>query len=149
MTASARRYDAITSELEPPFAVVDIDAFDANADGLLRRAGGTPIRVASKSVRCRALLERVLARDGFHGVLAFTLPEALWLARTGTSDDIVVAYPTADRGALAELADDATAARAITVMIDCVEHLELIEKAAAGVEAPQRIRVCLDRKSVV
>ena len=70
--------------------------------------------------------------DGFRGILAFTLPEALWLAECGTSDDIVVAYPTADRAALARLAGDAAAAAAITVMVDCPEHLDLIEKAAAS-----------------
>ena len=63
--------------------VVDLDAFDANADDLVRRAGGTPIRVASKSVRVPALLSRVLARDGFHGVLGYTLAEALWLEEQG------------------------------------------------------------------
>ena len=139
-----RRYDAATAALEPPFAVVDLDAFDANADALRRRARGKPIRVASKSVRCRALLERVLAMDGFAGIMAFTLPEALWLARAGVSDDILVAYPTVDRAALADLAGDAAAARAITIMVDCAEHLDLIEKAAAGVATPSRVRVCLD-----
>ncbi len=34
-----------------PLMVVDLDAFDANADDLVRRAAGKPIRVASKSVR--------------------------------------------------------------------------------------------------
>ena len=48
--------------------------------------------------------------DGFRGILAYTLPEALWLASQGTSDDIVVAYPTADRAALARLAADPAAA---------------------------------------
>jgi D-serine deaminase-like pyridoxal phosphate-dependent protein len=108
------------------------------------RAAGKPIRLASKSVRCRALIERVLRLDGFQGVLAYTLPEALWLAACGTSDDIVVAYPTADRAALARLAGDRAAATAITVMVDCAEHLDLIEEVAAGVDDPQRVRVCID-----
>ena len=51
-------YDRATADLDPPFAVVDLAAFDDNAADLVRRAGGKPIRVASKSVRCRALLER-------------------------------------------------------------------------------------------
>ena len=79
----------------PPFAVVDLDAFDANAADLLRRAGGKPVRLASKSVRVRALIDRALGA-GLQGILAFTLPEALWLAGHG-HDDVVVAYPTADR----------------------------------------------------
>jgi hypothetical protein len=49
---------------------------------LVRRAGGKPARLASKSVRCRALIERALAA-GLDGILAFTLPEALWLAGHG------------------------------------------------------------------
>ena len=55
------RYDFATAELDPPFAIVDLVAFRANAAALVRRAGGKPIRVASKSVRVRALLEEVLA----------------------------------------------------------------------------------------
>ena len=42
--------------------MVDLAAFDANAAALAGRAGGKPLRVASKSVRCRELLSRVLAR---------------------------------------------------------------------------------------
>ncbi|RSS86560.1 hypothetical protein EF903_18755 [Streptomyces sp. WAC05292] len=72
------RYDRATAHLDAPLAIVDLDAFDANADDLVRRAGGKPVRVASKSVRCRALLERVLARPGFAGVMSYTLAESLW-----------------------------------------------------------------------
>ena len=56
----------------------------ANSDEMLRRAAGKPIRVASKSVRSRPVLERILARDpGYRGLLTYTLPESLWLARAG------------------------------------------------------------------
>ena len=50
-----------TAGLPAPLVAVDLDAFDANADDLVRRAAGLPIRVATKSVRCRTLLDRVLA----------------------------------------------------------------------------------------
>jgi D-serine deaminase-like pyridoxal phosphate-dependent protein len=134
------RYDAATADLEAPFAIVDLDAFRANAADLLRRAEGKPIRVASKSVRCRPLLDAVLAMDGFEGIMAFTLSEALWLATERTSDDILVAYPTVDRTALAELAADAHACATITVMVDSVEHLDLLTKIADA----HPIRVCID-----
>jgi D-serine deaminase-like pyridoxal phosphate-dependent protein len=140
-----RRYDAATAHLEPPFAVVDLAALRANAAAMARRAAGKPIRLASKSVRCRELIQAALGMDGFRGILAFTLPEALWLASSGTSDDIVVAYPSADRTALAQLAGDRAAAGAITVMVDCPEHLDLIEKAAAAAAAgPQPVKVAID-----
>ncbi|GAA1989157.1 amino acid deaminase/aldolase [Catenulispora subtropica] len=140
-----RRLDTATADLEPPFAAVDLDAFHANAADLTRRAAGKQIRVASKSVRCRALLEEVLALPGYQGILGYTLPEALWLAGCGF-DDIVVAYPSTDRAAYAQLAGDETALAAVTVMVDSVDHLDLIEKAIAaapdGPGAP--IRVCID-----
>jgi len=154
------RLNRATAGLDPPFAVVDLDAYRANARDLLRRAGGRPIRLASKSIRCRALLERTLASDdGFRGTLAFTLPEALWLADRGLRD-LCVAYPTADRAALRALAerdDDA----GIAVMVDDVAQLDLIEAAVAGAGAravaggtapagakpaggPRAIRVCIE-----
>ncbi|MBS2539645.1 amino acid deaminase/aldolase [Catenulispora sp. NF23] len=131
--------------MEPPFAAVDLDAFHANAADLTRRAAGKPIRVASKSVRCRSLLAEVLSLPGYRGVLGFTLPEALWLAGNGF-DDIVVAYPSTDRAAYAELAGDPAALAAVTVMVDSPDHLDLIEKAVAGApDGPAApIRVCID-----
>jgi D-serine deaminase-like pyridoxal phosphate-dependent protein len=142
--ADLQRYDSATTGLEPPFAVVDLPAMRANAKTMALRAAGKPIRLASKSVRCRELIGQVLRMDGFRGILAFTLPEALWLAECGTSDDIVVGYPTADRSALARLAADPAAAATIAVMVDCPEHLDLIEKAAASVAEPHPVRVCID-----
>ena len=76
----SRLEHAVSGHGEPlatPLMVVDLDAFDTNADDLVARAGGKPIRVASKSVRVPALLQRALAHDGFHGVLAYSLAEAL------------------------------------------------------------------------
>ena len=139
-----RRLNSATAHLDAPFAIVDMAAFRANAAAMTRRASGKPIRLASKSVRCRSLIEQVLAMDGYRGVLAYTLPEALWLAACDTSDDILVAYPTADRAALARLAGDATAATSIALMVDCTDHLDLIEKAAAGVSGPHQVRVAID-----
>jgi D-serine deaminase-like pyridoxal phosphate-dependent protein len=139
-----QRYNAATAHLEPPFAVVDLAALRANAADMTRRAAGKPIRLASKSVRCRGLIEQVLASGAFRGIMAFTLPEALWLAAHGTSQDILVAYPTADRTALARLAGDQVARAAITVMIDCPDHLDMIEKAAAPVPDTGPVMVCID-----
>jgi D-serine deaminase-like pyridoxal phosphate-dependent protein len=128
--------DRATAALDAPFAVVDLDAFDANAADLLRRAGDTAVRLASKSVRCRALQRRALDA-GFRGQLCFTLPEALWLADQGF-DDLVVAYPTADRAALRALAHGPHRG-AIAVMVDSRAHLDLVEAAGGG-----PVRVCLD-----
>jgi D-serine deaminase-like pyridoxal phosphate-dependent protein len=135
-TPSQSTFDIATSELDPPFALIDLDAFDANASDLLRRAGGVPLRLASKSLRVRALQDRASAA-GFVGTLCFTLPEALWLAENG-SDDLVVAYPTTDRKALRELAHSPSRER-VTVTVDCREHLDAIEAAGGG-----PVNVCID-----
>ncbi len=138
------RYERIFVDVEAPFAFVDLDAMWANGDSMLRRAAGKPIRVASKSIRCRALLERILRRDGgFRGLMTFTLPETLWLAERGF-DDLLLAYPTVDARALEELALRAAAdpERAPIIPVDCVEHLDAIQ-SVLGADA-QPIRVCID-----
>lgn len=142
------RLERATAELEAPFALVDLDALWANAADMERRAGHKPIRLASKSVRCRSLQERVLTRDGFEGTLAFTLPEALWLAGHGL-ENLLVAYPTADRGALSAL-DRLQAERPevrLTIMVDSIEQLDLIGRAIdspAGRSTVGGVRVCID-----
>ncbi len=138
------RYDSVLASATPPFAFVDLEAMRRNARTMLDQAGGLPIRVASKSVRSTALLRRILDLDpGFRGVLAFTAPEALHLAEQGF-EDVVVAYPTADRAAVARVGRLAAEApeRAPVLMVDDRPHLDLIEGAIGG--GPSQVRVCLD-----
>ena len=133
-TGDYERFEAIFAGTDAPLALVDLDAMWANAGDILRRAGGKPVRVASKSVRCRGLLERILSRDrGFRGLMCFTLPEALWLHEHGF-EDLLVAYPSADRGALERLAQLDDPGRPI-VMASAVEHLELMRPP---------VRVCIE-----
>ncbi|MBV9379690.1 MAG: amino acid deaminase/aldolase [Streptosporangiaceae bacterium] len=136
------RYDRATGHLDPPLAVVDLDAFDENAADLARRAGGHPIRVASKSLRCRYLIERVLARPGYRGVMCYSLAEALWLHTAGTSEDLLVAYPVTGRKALRALAGDEAARRHIAITIDSPDHLDLIDRVLG--DGHPELRVCLE-----
>jgi D-serine deaminase-like pyridoxal phosphate-dependent protein len=141
------RYEEIFADLEAPFAYCDLDAVWSNAAEMLHRAGGKPIRVASKSVRCRELLRRILDDDaGFQGLLTFTVPESLWLFDEGFQD-LVCAYPTADRSALGRLArlTEAEPDRAPVVMVDSPAHLDMIEAAAADAGAGgSPVRVCIE-----
>ncbi|HEY7010389.1 MAG TPA: alanine racemase [Jatrophihabitantaceae bacterium] len=125
-----------TSAIDPPLAALDLPAARANLASLVQRAGGTPVRVASKSVRCRHVLDLALATPGFAGVMSYSLREALWLVRCGVRD-VLMGYPSADRGALSELAGCDDALAAVTLMVDEPGQLALIP---SGVP----VRVCLD-----
>ena len=141
--ALLERYESIFETVSPPFAFVDLEALEANAAAMRARAAGVPIRVASKSIRSIPVLRRVLAIEGFRGVLAFTLPEALTLAERGF-DDIVVAYPTVDRSALGRLVALATERpdAAPTLMFDAEAHLDMVEATIGS--GPAQVPVCLD-----
>ncbi len=138
------RYDSILATATPPFAFVDLDAMRRNSQRLLAQSSGLPIRIASKSVRSTSVLRRILELDpGFHGVLAFSVSEALHLSSQGF-DDIVVAYPTVDRRAIAAVGRIAAESpeRAPVLMVDDRPHLDLIEGAIGAGHA--RVGVCLD-----
>jgi D-serine deaminase-like pyridoxal phosphate-dependent protein len=132
--------NALTEHLEPPFAVVDLGALKSNAGAMVVSAAGKPIRLASKSVRCREITRAVLAMPGYHGILALTLAEAIWLAED--VDDVVVGYPTADREMLTHLADSSVLAQRVTLMVDSTDQLDFIESVVGTTGA--RLRVCID-----
>lgn len=123
-----------------PIGLLDLDHFESNARDLVQRAHGKPIRVASKSLRIRRALEETLGKPGFAGVLAFTLPEAIWLAESGIKD-IVVGYPCTDISALKALASSEVGRANITLMVDDIEQIELLDRAAPKRES---IRIAID-----
>ncbi|MEV8212373.1 amino acid deaminase/aldolase [Leifsonia sp. NPDC077715] len=148
---------AATARLDPPLGVLHLPALRHNAHDMLRRAarGATgqpakPIRVASKSVRVRSVLDAVLALPGYAGVLAYTLPEALWLAEGDAEhppiEDVVVGYPTADRAAIRRLAASPELAARVTLMVDSVAHLDFIDAVVPPAER-ETLRLCLELDS--
>ncbi len=140
------RYETIFEGIEAPFAFVDLDALEANAAEMLERGADKPIRIASKSVRCREVLARAAALDErFRGTLCLTLPEALFLHSHGFRD-LVVAYPTTDRRAIAGLAEVAAADPdgAPTLMVDDAVQLDLIEGAAGVGEVTIKVAIDVD-----
>lgn len=138
---TAEQVLAATADLPAPLAILDLDAIDANIDDLVRRAAGVPIRLATKSVRVRAIIDRALKNPGFQGLMTYSLAESNWLADLG-HDNILLAYPTANIPALRELASDKKRRAAITLMVDSAASLNLIS-AALGANHPT-IRVCID-----
>lgn len=158
-----RNMDLATAALDPVFGAIDLAALSHNAHDMVSRAAGRPIRIASKSVRSRAVLNAVLALPGYRGVLAYTLAEALWLASPAADlaadpaagrvtdavdpvDDVVVGYPSGDRASIATLAASRELAARVTMMVDSVEQLDLID-AVVSPSRRQAIRVCIELDS--
>jgi D-serine deaminase-like pyridoxal phosphate-dependent protein len=140
------RFESVFSAIPAPFAFLDLDALWANAADMLRRSRGKPIRIASNAIRSRPVLQRLLDLDpGFQGVLTCSLPETLWLWEQGLRD-LVVAHPSSDRACLARLArlTSEDPEEAPVVMVDCIEHLDLIEEAASSFAAPLRVAIDVD-----
>ena len=126
-----------------PCAVVDLDAFENNARALLQRAGDLPIRVASKSIRCEALLRLILDFDPrFQGLMCFTAPEACWLSERGF-DDLLVAYPTTQAAHIAQICRCIAQGKKLILTVDSVAHGEQIAAIAAdhGVIVPVSIEM--------
>ncbi|MGJ9421429.1 amino acid deaminase/aldolase [Aeromicrobium sp. CF3.5] len=141
MASSPQRLLSATHDLSTPLAIIDAETLWANADDLVQRADGVPIRLASKSIRVRSIIERTLVRDGFAGIMAYSLAEANWLVDCG-ADDVLLAYPTVDAAALRDLIADEARLAAISVMVDSIEALDVID-ALLPVDRPE-IRLCLD-----
>ncbi|MGI9526145.1 MAG: alanine racemase [Weeksellaceae bacterium] len=122
-------YYANFSQLQKPFAFVDLDAFDYNLKQLLQRCGDKPIRLATKSVRSVAMLER--ARDLGHVSrwMCFTLSEALYLEGLGF-DDLMVAYPSVQEGEMERLAVALKRGKKIYLTVDTPYHLEKLQNYA-------------------
>jgi D-serine deaminase-like pyridoxal phosphate-dependent protein len=127
-----QRYRRALAGESLPAALVDLDAFETNIDRLLApvRAAGKRVRLASKSLRCPALLARVAERAGdlAIGAMTYTAAETELLAHSGVRD-LVLAYPTLqarDAALLARANRDATAA----VVVDDVAQLAPLADAA-------------------
>lgn len=126
---------------ELPTAFLDRQAFEANIEQTADRADGVPVRVASKSVRCRAALERLLETPGFEGLMCYTGHEAVDLAEWGF-DDLLVAYPIVGAAELRRVAEAVADGARIVLMVDSTDHVERVGEAAS--EAGTEVPLCLD-----
>src|ERR1700752_4467057 len=63
-------YKTAFQVISMPFAFVDLDLLKVNIRQIITRVGGKRIRIASKSIRSVALIEKILASNAvFQGVM--------------------------------------------------------------------------------
>ncbi|MUV36719.1 hypothetical protein JNUCC1_00523 [Lentibacillus sp. JNUCC-1] len=133
--------EALTS-VDKPCAFLDSELFHRNIESIAERAQGKQIRIASKSVRSIDALRFIFnVSDVFRGVLCFHPDEALYLNDNGF-DDLLIAYPAVNHSSLKQIAERVKQNQTITLMIDSVTHIEILEQIAK--ETDSHFLVCLD-----
>lgn len=142
LTRSYQYYKDIFKDVPLPYAFVDLDLFDENVRQLSKRAGDKTIRIASKSVRCRALIQRALDADPkYQGIMAFSLDEAVWLSQNGF-DDILLGYPGWNKAQVQRVAEELKKGKDIILMVDLPEHIQHLDEL--GKEFGVTIPICID-----
>lgn len=135
-------YNKLFKGLRLPLAWVDLDLFDKNVRDIAVRAGNKTIRIASKSLRSVALMQRILAADSrFRGIMSFTVEESLFLLEQGF-DDILLGYPCVNEEQLTQLVAATASGKRIIPMVDCREHLVQLNSIASSMDVVQP--VCID-----
>ena len=130
-----------------PLAYVDLELLQINAASLVARAGGKPIRLASKSIRCRGILRRILDfSPAFQGVLCFSAGEAAHLAAHDFTD-LLVAYPTVDPHDIAAVCVQVARGATICLMVDDPGQLPPLISAAAAHHVELALAIDLDMSS--
>lgn len=135
-------YKEIFKNTSKPFAFVDLDLLDENIEALKIRAGDKKIRIASKSIRCRAIIDRIFKADKqFEGIMCYTAAEALWLSELGYNN-LLIGYPTTDVLQIEKLGIEIKKGKTIYLMIDDEGHLKRINQI--GQQLDIKIPVCID-----
>lgn len=125
-----------------PFAFVDLDCFDRNADTILARAGDMPVCLASKSIRCVPLIKRLQSRSSrFHSIMSYSAREAVFLFKQGL-DNILVAYPMWSEAAVSGITEMIRAGKTVALMVDCAEQVEHLNEL--GRQENVVIPLCMD-----
>jgi D-serine deaminase-like pyridoxal phosphate-dependent protein len=122
-----------------PVLFLDLDAFENNITWALQSSGNKKIRLATKSIRSREIISRILETNSrFQGLMTYDLREALWLRSQGFTD-ILMGYPTFEKNSIAELAENPNQ---ITLMVDLPEHIRLLQ--SFGMRTAKVFNVCID-----
>lgn len=144
-----QRIDQAVGNYDSPVVALNLPALRHNIADLRNRAAGVPLRIATKSLRVRPIIDALVHLEHVVGVLAYDLAEALWLTtdqagRAGITD-VLMGYPSTNRRAIAELCANEQALQRVTLLVDSTEQLDLIDSVAgSGGRAPIRIAIDLD-----
>jgi D-serine deaminase-like pyridoxal phosphate-dependent protein len=147
MNSKYNYYKEVLKNERLPLAFVDLDLFDQNIGAILKRSGSKKIRIASKSIRCIELMQRILDfSNQFQGIMCYSAEEAVWLSQAGF-DDLLVAYPTIQPSSIKAVAEEVKKGKKIYLMTDLAEHLRQIQSIATSAQVELPIALDLDMSS--
>ena len=134
--------NSIFKSQKAPFAVLDMNALDENIQEISRRLQGRNIRIATKSIRCRYVLNYILDKlPHSFGLMAFTIEEAIWLSELGFTN-ILLGYPTFEKDLINQVLSSEKHATSIYFMVDKLEHVELLNTIASKHQV--HVNLCVD-----
>jgi D-serine deaminase-like pyridoxal phosphate-dependent protein len=127
------RYRQAAAGQAMPFALVDLEALEHNVRSLtapLARSGKT-LRIATKSIRCPELVDRIraIAGSAARGLMTYTATETAFWAERGERD-LLLAYPTVSPSDVALIAEVNAAGARASVVLDSATHLPPLAAAA-------------------
>lgn len=146
-TPSYQYYNQLLKGIQLPAAFLDLDLLDKNIEDLRIRAGNKTIRVASKSVRCTYVLDRILkSHPQYQGIMCYSGWEAIFLSEQGF-DDLLLGYPIVNEAEITAICKATKAGKKIVLMVDDEQHFALVQKIAATVDVVQPVCIDLDMSS--
>ncbi|MDW7692547.1 alanine racemase [Flammeovirgaceae bacterium SG7u.111] len=135
-------YNSIFKEVPAPFAYIDLDFLDQNIKDIKQRCLGKKVRIASKSIRCLSVLQRIMESElNTNGIMTYSPYDTVYLAQKGFSN-LLIGYPISNPTFLSAIAKEIKKGCQITLMCDLEEHLAAADKAAKeyGITIP----ICID-----
>ena len=145
MAVNNRTYQFYKERLKAykaPYLVLDKAYYELNIKMQEERLAGRPIRIASKSIRSPDLILSLLKRSPqYIGVMGYKYCESKYLLENGLKD-LLMGYPLSDKEEIKSLASFGEKDVSVCFMVDCKEHLQLLDKAAEELNIP--LSFCLD-----
>ncbi len=137
-------YSKILKNETLPLVALDLDLLTNNIAEIKKRlkSNKKTIRVASKSIRSIDVLRYILNSDPiFDGIMAYS-PREVKLLLENDFSNILLAYPSMEKELLLNLYSNPSNSEKLTLMIDSIEHVDLLEEV--GKKSGCKIRVCVD-----
>ncbi|MFW9877651.1 MAG: alanine racemase [Candidatus Thorarchaeota archaeon] len=130
-----------------PLVICDLDAFNQNLEkvGVYLRKAKKKLRLCTKSVRVPELIKKVEGQDFVNGLFTYNSAEALFYAEKYQIKDILLGYPTTSLLDIKELCKAANIEGVeISVMVDSIYHLDLLEETAKQYNVSLKILIEVD-----